>query len=291
MVFKNQKGFTLIEVLIAIIILAFISLYAYKMIDENTDTKERVIAEDRDLMQTLTAMNRIEVDFNEFYSPLFSYSKQTVQNNNDPYKDTSTNSNSLFEGKTKDGTPIPQVMSENKSTLIFLSLVNRRKVAESKESNFTWIKYSIKPTQDEENRKNGGNDLVRQSISADPFAQNLNWDNAREQIILSNLKSFEFNFYDEKNKKYTNTLADLNENKNSIRLLKVNFTWVNRDGNEFKFEKIFRVLTPYFNTKQDDLKTQSAGGGGTWGGSNPPGGLPDPNNATDNPGDNGGIVQ
>ena len=74
---KNSEGFTLIEVLIAIVLLAFISLYTYKMIDTNTDTKERVLKEDQLLIQTLTAISRIDVDITQLYSPLYSSPKNT----------------------------------------------------------------------------------------------------------------------------------------------------------------------------------------------------------------------
>lgn len=283
----SNKGFTLIEVLIAILILSFISLGAYKMIDESTDTKDRVTTEDRNLMSTLTAMNRIEADFNEIYSPLYSFPKQTVQTNNDPYADTNTSFNSTFEGKTTNGMKIPNITSEEKGSITFLSRVNRRKIAETKESDFVWIKYSVKATQDEEDRKIGGYDLIRQTISTDPFQQSLNWSDVKEQVVLSNLKSFEFQFYDEKNKKYVTSLSDLNENKNNLRNIKVLFTWVNGDKNEFKYEKVFRILMPYFNTKLDELKNGSATNNGSWGGSNPPDGISDPSNPDSSGGSSG----
>lgn len=275
-IYTSTKGFTLIEVLIAILILSFISIASFKMIDENTDTKDRVTTEDRNLMQTLTALNRIESDFNEIYSPLFSNSKQVVQASSDPYQDTNTTFNSSFEGKTKNGSPIPVVSSDDKSSLVFLSKVHRRKIAESKESNFAWIKYSLKTSEDEEDRKIGGYDLIRQTIATNPFGGTLNWSEVKEQIILSNIKTLEFNYYDDRAKKYVTSLSDLNENKNSIRSLKVLFTWVNQDKNEMKFEKILRVIHPYFNTKQDDLKSP---GGGAWGDQAPPDGIPVPPNA------------
>ncbi len=274
--YSNELGFTLIEVLIAILILSFISLYASKMIDENITTKEKVTSEDKDLMQTLTALNRIEADFNEFYSPLFTSSIMPPTASNNPYEDSNDNlMNSNFQGKTKNGFSIPNVSSDDKSSFVFLSLSNRRKIAETKESNFMWIKYSLKRTEDEEESKFGGHDLIRQTISTDPFNPSINWSDVKEQVILSNIKTLEFHFYDDRNKKYVTSLSDLNENKNSLRSIKVLFTWVNKDKNEFKFEKIFRVLIPYFNTKQDDLKSTN---NGAWDGQAVPPGIPDPNN-------------
>lgn len=271
---KTQYGFTLVEVLIAILILSFITLYAYKMIDDGTDTKDKVTSEDRNMMQTLTAMNRIESDFNEIYSPLYSYSKLTAQTaGSDPYQDSSATFNGTFEGKNKNGIPIPQVVSDEKSSIVFLSTANRRKVAGTKESNFVWIKYSLQPTQDEDDKKNGGFDLVRQSISTDPFNSKISWPDIHPQVILSNVKSLEFNFYDERNKKYVTSLSELNENKNNLRSIMVKLVWINHDNNEFNIEKTFRILNPYFNTKQDDLNV-----GGTWGDGPPPPGIPTPPN-------------
>jgi prepilin-type N-terminal cleavage/methylation domain-containing protein len=280
---ENSAGFTLLEVLIAILILAFISLSAYKMIDENTTAKDKITTEDRDYMQTLTALTRIESDFNEFYTPLFSDSRVLPGTPGAPYQDTATTYNGNFEGNTKNGIPIPLVSSEDKSSLIFLTTVNRRRIAGSKESNFVWVKYFLKPTEAEEEKKQGGYDLIRQSISLDPFRPTPNWSDVREQLILSNLKSFEFQYYDERSKRYVGSLSDLNENKNLLRSIKVIFIWINEDKNEFKFEKNFRVLTPYFNTKQDDLKAA----GGSWGDSQVPPGVP--TNPNDSTGGNDGI--
>jgi prepilin-type N-terminal cleavage/methylation domain-containing protein len=274
---SNQFGFTLVEVLIAIVIMAFITLYAYKMIDEGTDTKDRVTTEDRNLMQTQVALNRIESDFNEYYSPLFSQSKQVASATNDPYQDTNTSFNGPFEGKAKSGIPIPQVFSENKSEITFLTQVNRRKVADSKESNFVWVKYSLRASTDEEDKLVGGMDLVRQTIATNPFSSNLNWNDVRPQILLSNVKTLEISYWDTVNKKYVQSLSDLGENKNVLRAIKVIFTWINKDKNEFKFEKTLRVINPYFNTKNDDLKTNS---GGSWGDSAPPSGVSTPDQSS-----------
>ena len=70
-----NAGFTLVEVLIAITILSFISFSTYKMVDSNTDTKERVVKEDQVTIQGLTAIGRLDSDFSQIYNPLYFNSK------------------------------------------------------------------------------------------------------------------------------------------------------------------------------------------------------------------------
>lgn len=273
---KNPQGFTLVEVMISITILLFISFATYKMVDTNTDTKDRVVKEDRKTVQSLTAIGRLDSDISQMYNPLFSSSKMipTASTGGDIYSDNASNANSAFDGKTATGALIPQFKSEDKSTLIFLTLANRRKVADSKESRFAWVKYSLRPMEaDPENPDDttaGLSELVRQTITTDIFNPTQDWSKPKFQVVMERIKSLEFSFWDERSKKYTTSIQELNENKNLIRSLKVNIVWIDDDKNEQKIEKDFRVLFPYFNTKQDDLKTGGPAGdsmGGSGGGS------------------------
>lgn len=282
----NELGFTLIEVLIAIMLLAFISLYTFKMIDNGTDTKDRVLAEDQKALQGLTAVARIDSDFEQIYSPLYAYSKNTPGVNANPgnsYQDDNAVRGS-FEGRAKNGALIPQFTSEDKSTLIFFSAANRRKVADAKEGRYAWIKYSLRRSEKTEEEKKTGADyeLVRQVISTNLYASNLNWDQARPQILMADVKTLEFSFWDERSKKFVSSILDLNEYRNSIRALKMEIVWVDENKNEQKITKIYRILYPYFNPKQDDIA-----GAGAYGDSNPPPGLPNPDDAQNPDGSSG----
>lgn len=276
---KNNQGFTLVEVLIAIMLLAFISLQTFRMIDDSTDTKETVLREDQVLLQTLTAVNRLDSDFSQLYSPLFAYSKANPATDpNAVYQDNSTSKGS-FDGKAKNGMIIPQFQTEDKSTLVFLTMANRRKMVDSKESRFTWVRYSLRraektdETSDTEAAKAslGTEELVRQTISTNVYASDLNWSEAKSQVLLTHVKSIEFSFWDERGKKFVSSLQDLNENKNAVRSLKMNLIWVDEDNHEQKIEKIFRIVHPFFNTKLDDIKS-----GGAYGGGAAPPGVPNP---------------
>lgn len=273
----NDSGFTLIEVLIAIILLSFISLSTFKMVEDSTDTKDRVLAEDQRLLQTLTAVARIDNDFSQFYSPLFAYSKQTPANSGQVYQDDNPNK-SNFEGKTKNGALIPQFTSEDKQTLVFFSAANRRKTADAKEGRFAWVKYSVRRVDksdssetDEEKKHAGDYEMIRQVITSNLYAQNLNWDQAKAQVLISNIKSVEFTFWDERTKKFANSILDLNENRNAVRALKMDLIWIDENNHEQTISKVYRNLYPYFNPKLDDVAA-----GGAYGESTPPPGIPNP---------------
>lgn len=252
--------------MIAITVLAFISMSTYKMIDSNMDTREEVSREDGELLQSSTAMNRMDSDFAQLYSPLFSSSMTTTKTNSSglsaAYNRFSEGlANSAFAGFAKNGNLIPQFVSDDKSTISFFTQSNRRKFANSKESRFAWVKYKLRAmTPDPENpddKSSGRYELIRQTITSDIYNNTLNWDEAKEQLLMKNIKELEFSFWDEKNKKFTTNLADLNELKSLPRALKVNIVWIDENQNEQKIDKTFRVMTPYFNTALDEQGAKS----------------------------------
>ena len=239
----------------------FISFATYKMVDTNVDTKERVVKEDRQTIQSLVAIGRIDSDMSQIYNPLFSYGKmvQKATDSNDVYAESASNANGSFDGKASSGALIPQIKSEDKSTLIFLTLANRRKIADSKESRFAWIKYSIRsmePDPDNPDDNTAGlYELVRQTITTDIFNPTQDWSTPKPQVVMEKIKTLEFSFWDVRTKKYTTSLQELNETKNLIRTLKVSIIWIDDDKNEQKIEKTFRTIYPFFNTTKDEEKT------------------------------------
>jgi prepilin-type N-terminal cleavage/methylation domain-containing protein len=282
---KNNSGFTLIEVLIAIVLLAFVSLYTFKMVSTSTDTKETVVKEDQTIVQTLTAVARLDSDFSQIYTPLSSSSKVSPQNDNYANYSDSLNSNTLFDGNTKNGKLIPQFQSLEKSNVIFFTAANRRKVQDTKESRFAWVKYSLrKMEKDDEDqsttKRDGEYELIRQTITTNLFGNELDWSNAKAQVLMEHIKNLEFSFWDMRAKKFTTSVLELNELKNYPRALKMNLTWIDENNHEQTIVKTFRPLNPYFNTKLDDIAgSQSANSNsGAYGGSEVPPNIPDPSN-------------
>jgi prepilin-type N-terminal cleavage/methylation domain-containing protein len=280
---NNQSGFTLIEVLIAIVLLAFVSLYTFKMVSTSTDTKEAVVKEDQTIVQTLTAVARLDSDFSQIYTPLTSSSKVSpLTDNYANYSDT-LNSNTLYDGKTKNGKLIPQFQSTDKSTVIFFTAANRRKVQDTKESRFVWVKYSLRKMEKEDNadetiKREGEYELIRQTITTNLYGNDLDWSEAKAQVLMEHIKNLEFSFWDVKNKKFSTSILDLNENKNYPRSLKMNLTWIDENNHEQIITKTFRPLSPYFNTKIDDIANSQSGNSntGAYGGSEVPPNIPDP---------------
>ena len=266
---KAAYGFTLVEVMISITILMFISFATYKMVDTNVDTKERVVKEDRQTIQSLVAIGRLDSDISQIYNPLYSSGKMvpTASGGNDVYADNSPSANGVFDGKTISGALIPQFISEDKSTMAFLTLANRRKIADTKESRFAWVKYSLRPMEPDpdnpDDQTSGLNELVRQTITTDIFNPTQDWSKSKFQVVMEKIKSLEFSFWDERTKKFTTSIQELNENKNLIRSLKVSIVWIDDDKNEQKIEKTFRALFPYFNTKQDEKTDGKSGSSGS----------------------------
>lgn len=259
----REGGFTLIEVLIAIMILTFIAFSTYKMLDSNLATKDTVLKEDRLIIQGVTAIGRLDADITQLYTPLYSSGKlmPTASSSSDPYADTAAPSGN-FDGRAKNGQLIPQFKSEDKSSMILFTQANRRKMANSKESRFAWVKYSLRPMEGEPGEEPAailGQELIRQVIATDVYAESINWSEVKPQVLMRNIKSMEFSFWDERTKKFVGSIQDLNENKNLIRAIKIDLVWVDEDKNEQVIQKVFRVLHPYFNTKQDDLKLGSTG--------------------------------
>lgn len=253
---KNNSGFSLVEVLIAITILAFISLSTVVMVDKNINTKDTVIEEDGAFMQTLTAINRIDADFNQLYTPLFNSVKAKNKSaNTNAYDDNNHFSNLTFDGLTESNDIIPKIISEDKSTLIIFTQSNRRKFENSKESRYAWIKYKLISMPRDENNPDkeisGRFNLVRQVIATDIYNPQQDWDSVKEQLLLENIKELTFSFWDIRNKKFSTSLNDLGELKYVPRLIKTEIKWFDLNGNEKEIYKISRVINPYFDPSVD----------------------------------------
>lgn len=79
---SRQDGFTLLEILIAITLLAFITLGVVNITENAVQTKERTTEINENNLQIETAMSRFEWDFSQIYSPLYFSTVMNFQNNN-----------------------------------------------------------------------------------------------------------------------------------------------------------------------------------------------------------------
>ncbi len=247
MIKLSEKGFSLLEILIAIAILAFISMGVYQTVNQSTAIKERVTSEDKDFLQVEAFFARFDTDFSQIYSPLY-FSPRAVKKNGPSDGSVSYESeisSQRFEGKADNGLPIPNVDGDSKGKLIFMASSHRRRVVGAKESDYTWISYEMKNAPEE--NKAAPFVIIRNYQPLDVYAKSFKWDENKEQIVLKNVKELEFGFWDESKKSFLTSTRELGEaNKNLIRLLRIRLVWVDKDGGEKKYEKTFRPLWPYY---------------------------------------------
>lgn len=295
---KNNKGFTLLEVLIAVTILSLLMVSIYSIIDNSTETKDRVMTEDRDKMSFEMAMNRLENDIENIYSPLyfeatkredealynkaFAGSKASQANDEDDednlsvYDEKKNRYDSLeqYAGISEYGHPIPRIINDDQKTLIFFSSSGRRLLKNSKVSRFQWIKYSIENAPSKENDEEVNKDaplaLYRSVINENIYAQTLEWDKVKKQLILEDIKEFKFMFYDEKKEKFVDTLNELTVNKTTPKLIKILISYQSLSRENYEGERVFRPLWPTTDTRKAieekyQFKNQGPSGGMTGG--------------------------
>ena len=266
---KNQSGFTILEVLLSTTILAFLMLGVNTIVSNSSKTKDDVTREDRAFLQIYTALNRFEVDFIQIYSPLYftvkeksldETAKERAEEEAD--RDTYDNPNLAYQGSEKypeisrKGEPIGVILNEDKNSLIFSTMSNRRKLQNSKESRFAWVKYSLGKVSDNEELK--GEELIRNFTALDPFSKEFDWKNTESQVLLQNVTSLTFWFYDKSKEKWVDRLSDTGADSETPRAVRINIVWINDLGNEIEFERSFRPLWPYFDTLADEKDRQAA---------------------------------
>ncbi len=214
----SESGFTLLEILIAITILALISLAVVSITENAAITKERTTEVNQNNLQIETAMNRFEWDLSQVYSPL--YFSTLLSMNNAPIGTNPPNNagdsavvppvnpnpagnmgplaqqyfeqlvqrferNEHFMGVSKEGFPVPRFYAPEKSVFEFFTSSNRRKVENQKQSHFAWVRYALaEQTQTEEEEKNTNmpkalKSFVRYFSADDPYSEKrINIDDA-----------------------------------------------------------------------------------------------------------------
>ncbi len=185
---SNQSGFTLLEILIAITLLAFITLGVVDITDNAAATKERTTAINENNLQIETAMSRFEWDFSQIYSPLYFSTVMNLNqganignNGGDQGGDIAGvvagsqsgtqqgnqggaispmlqqyyenlvqrfERNEHFSAVSKEGHPIPRFYAPEKNVFEFFTSSNRRKLENQKQSHFAWVRYALAEQQE-----------------------------------------------------------------------------------------------------------------------------------------------
>lgn len=100
----SNRGFTLLEVLIAITLLGFITLGVVSVTDNAILTQERTTELNKNNLAIESALSRFDWDFGQIYSPLFFSTVLNMQSNTQNPSATSDNNNDGVDDLT--GNPI-----------------------------------------------------------------------------------------------------------------------------------------------------------------------------------------
>lgn len=281
----QQSGFTLIEVLIAITILAFLMVGVYTIVSNSVDTKERVLSEDKSFVQVLRALDRLQSDVNQLWSPLYAHAKYNAtvarahaQASGSEFKPSSFRATERFVAETVTAQIVPAIVNESKSEIIFFTAANRRKLQDSKQSRYAWVKHSLRNMEkrpEDEGKEVGSFEWIRSFQNENLWEPDFNFEDSSAQVLLRGLKSLEFTFWDDRSEKYVDRLQDSTD-PDALRVLRVTLVWIDSDGLEQTFTRVMRPIWPFFDTKKDETekeifrKRQSGNPQGPGGGEPPP---------------------
>lgn len=236
----RPQGFSLLEVLVALTVMAMMMVFVYKMVSDSVDAKDRILAEDRQLLSVEFALFRIESDWAQLYTPLFYSAVDLLEKDSgqDAFEPTET-----FPNVTKKGNPVPLMRAEDSSSVVIFTSANRRKVQDSKQSRYAWIRYSLK-----------GEQLHRQVISENIYLGEHDWDRVRPQVLLKGVKKLEWTYWDEESQRFES--GHMEKELAIPRLVKVFLVWTDLDGVEQELTRTYRVLWPFWDTQNAEGQGQ-----------------------------------
>ena len=321
-------GFTLIEILIAITLLAFITMMVVSVTQNAFDTKDRTTMLNKSNLQIETAMSRFEWDYSQIYSPLY-FSKEMPLNGADPYAsqpvdenldgkddfsgvdiakaqaDAQTNAQALannpelqnylqqlqtrfqqnenFSGINIDGMPIPRIYAPEKNILQFFTSSNRRKIENTKQSHFGWVRYQLIDSDPEDVDEEQSDKIPKNLKSfARYFNPNDPYDDKRMDpingfgpikikpaVLMKNVESLEFFHWDYARRKWDTSPKNIQDGERISRGVKIVIVHYDTYGEKRTSERTFRNLWPMV-APLDAPKpgATAAGAGGTSGTSN-----------------------
>lgn len=242
---NSEAGFTLLEILLAIMVLSIMMMLVFDMSNKSTDTVDRVMTEDREYMQVQMAFSIIDRDFLSLYTPLFTeVIKKQLPGEEREDKER-------FNGITHLGKVIPVIDNPDKHELIFMTYSNQRRLQDLKQSNYAWVRYTLRAKESDDKKKNGSFELIRQFTADNPYGDAFEWDKIKSNVLLSNVEKFQFFFWSVDKEEYVESLTDLSEKQQVARLMKANLTWVNQNGFKIETSKTFRTIWPTYDASKE----------------------------------------
>ena len=230
-ILRSCAGFSLIEVMISLVILSFLIMGIYAMVDNSQRAKDSITVEDNSALQAQLALNRLDSDFSQIYSPLY-FSKKSTESLKENYQ-----SSEQFPWITQEGHPVPLFEQSDDSTLSFMTSSNRRRMQDVKQSRWVWVQYTLEDF-------NSSQVWVRKSMASNPFVERISWEDIRSQVLLKKVKNVTFWFWDIDKKEWVEELKD---SAKKVYAIKVELIWYDANDIEQFNTRVFRALWPYPN--------------------------------------------
>lgn len=278
----NNRGFTLIEIMIAMLLLSFLMISVILMTNNSFDVKDRTLVQDENNLKIYTALQRIEWDISHAYSPLYyekimeptdlaikKIASTPAAPEDEPAADPSLqasrqifetlkqriSSNRNFKELSVTALPVPNFELKSKDDFIFYTIGNRRKFSDSKESFYAWVRYRLEDQEASEEdtpaELQGLKRLVRYFVPQDPFSlAEIDYDKVKPFTLMRNVKALKFEFWSNKNEKFVDSLKESGE-PFVFRAVKITITWLDDFAAEQEIEHIMTPLYPFFDLERD----------------------------------------
>ncbi|MCP4913140.1 MAG: prepilin-type N-terminal cleavage/methylation domain-containing protein [Oligoflexia bacterium] len=255
---SNQSGFTLIEIMIALVLMSFISIGVFTITTNNLETKDMVTNEDRAFFQSYGAFDRISRDIEQLWSPYYydaPKAKKANSNSRDSYDEVPSNDfivRESFKSASSKNHPVPDFSIEDKSVLQFITSSHLRRIEGQKESQFAWIQYSLENYEGEKEAFKGTQNLVRKVISQDIYKADLEWAKIKGQVLLKGVKDIKYDFWSQKQEKWLDDIRQFDViRKSAPQAIRLYIKWIDSNEIEQSTLKVFRPHWPYFDVVED----------------------------------------
>jgi hypothetical protein len=183
-----------------------------------------------------------------------------------------------FASVSKEGMPIPKFYSPEKTTFEFFTSSNRRKLENTRQSNYAWVRYTMGDHIDHPEGINGKEinpnipknlkTFVRYLSADNPYSDkrlNIEDDKIKGAVLLENVEKLEFQFWNFDRRKWETSLKTIQGGENMLRGVRVMITWYDSAGQKRSSDRIFRNHWPIFLQQDNASGTAAPTAGATAG--------------------------
>lgn len=212
----RRTGFTLLEVVIAVAITAFIGLTLGYALNSTATAKDVMESQAERYRMLRTAMNRMEREISAAYI-----------------------SDRYDSKRYRDAFDRPTNFVGTKEKLMFSSLAHQRLYADAKESDQMVVEYQVKSSTEKGVRNR--DDLMRREK---PLLEERMDRGGTEDVLFEGIKQLEFQYWDTEKKLWTNEWDTRRSDRKSILPTRVKITLIAADetGKEMKYITQARVM-------------------------------------------------